>query len=117
MDRKHHAHQLKASQFDISTLAHADYHGGCDGYSQITATYLQSCGYTSFTKDEVITCFNDIISAHEWVYTLWRNMASNTAGPQVDHILQKSLWLFPTLESTVTNEVVDFYDSSRNYAI
>ncbi len=91
MDRERHARQLKASRFDISALAHSDYHGGCDGFSYITAAYLQSCGYTSFSSDDVVTCFNDVILAHERVYTLWTNTTTNTAGPQVDRILQKSI--------------------------
>jgi hypothetical protein len=110
MDHEQHARQLKANCFDISTLVHAGYHGDWDGHKQITAAILQCCGYTNFTSDDIITCFNNIISAHERVYCLWFNMANNTAGPQVDHILQKSLKLFPSLDSNCTNEVIDFYD-------
>jgi hypothetical protein len=31
-------------------------------------------------------------------------------GPQVDRILQKSLSVFPCLDSTATGDVVTFYD-------
>jgi hypothetical protein len=111
MDREQHACQMNASCFDISTLTHARYHGNRDGHEQITDAFLQSCGYTNFTSDDIITCFNNIISAHKRVYHLWFNMANNTAAPQqVDCILQKSLKLFPSLNSNSTNEVGNFYD-------
>jgi hypothetical protein len=110
MDRKQHARQMKASRFDILTLVHAKYHGNRDCHEQIMAAFLQSCGYMSFTSNDIVTCFNDIISAHKQVYCLWFNMSNNTTGPQVDCILQKSLKLFPSLDSNSTNEVVDFYD-------
>jgi hypothetical protein len=35
---------------------------------------------------------------------------SNTFGPQVNRILEKSLKLFPVLESTTTTNAVEFYD-------
>ncbi len=101
---------MKASRFDISTLAHAGYHGFRDGYAQIMAAFLQSCGYMNFTSNDIVTCFNDIISAHKRAYQLWTNTTYNTSGTQVDCILQKSLKLFPALDSTSTNDVVDFYD-------
>jgi hypothetical protein len=110
MDHERHARQLKANRFNISALTHSDYHGGCNGFSYITAAYLQSCGYTSFSSDVVVTCFNNIILVHKQVYTLWTNMTTNMAGPQVERILQKSIKLFPMLESTTTGNVVDFYD-------
>ncbi len=110
MDCEHHARQMKASRFDILTLTHAKYLAFCDGYKWITAAYLQSCGYMSFTSNDIVRCFNNIISAHKHVYQLWTNMTTNTSRPQVDCILQKSLKLFPTLDSMSTNDVVDFYD-------
>jgi hypothetical protein len=110
MDCERHAHQMKASSFDILTLAHTEYHGDRDGHKQIMAAFLQSCGYMSFTSDDIITCFNNIIFAHKQVYCLWFNSSNNTAGPQFNRILQKSLKLFPSLDSNSTDEVIDFYD-------
>ncbi len=70
MDRKRHARQLGASRFDIASLAHASYHAGHYGAPRITASFLQDCGYTNITSDDVVTCFNDIVSAHERIYQL-----------------------------------------------
>jgi hypothetical protein len=96
--------------FDIASLAHASYHAGHYGAPRITATFLQDCGYTNITLDDVVTCFNNIVSTHKRIYQLWTNHYTNTTGPQVSRILEKTLKLFPILDSTSTDEVVDFYD-------
>jgi hypothetical protein len=110
MDRERHARQLGASCFNIASLAHASYHAGHYGAPCITASFLQDCGYTNITSDNVVTCFNDIVSTHERIYQLWTNHTTNTTGPQVSRILEKSLKLFPILDATSTDDVVDFYD-------
>ena len=62
------------------------------------------------TAEEVVICTNDIMYVHQKVRELWFNRSSNTSGPQVDRILQKSLSVFPRLSSTDTGKVVSFYD-------
>jgi hypothetical protein len=94
MDRECHARQVGASRFNISTLVHGDYHAGRYGTPTINTAFLQRCGYTHITLDDVVTCFNDIISAHKYIYQLWMNVTANMQGPQVDCILQKLLKLF-----------------------
>jgi hypothetical protein len=42
--------------------------------------------------------------------TTWHNPVANTYGPQVDRILLKLFKLFPTLDSTITKDLVHFYD-------
>jgi hypothetical protein len=56
-----------------------------------------------------VVCYNDIMHVHQKVRELWYNKSSNTLGPQMDRILQKSLSMFPRLTSTDTSEVVLFY--------
>ncbi len=60
--------------------------------------------------DNVITCFNNIISAHHHILDMWHNPVANTHSPQVDCILLKSFKLFPILELIVTEDVVNFYE-------
>ena len=110
LDRESHARELGASRFDITTLAHADYHAGHYGSARINASFLQDCGFRNISADDVVTCFNDIITAHDTIMDLWTNVTMNTSGPQVNRILKKSLKLFPTLNSTSTEDVIYFYD-------
>jgi hypothetical protein len=73
-------------------------------------SYLVRCGFSMILTDDVITCFDDIILTHRRIRDMWYNPVANTYGTQVDHILLKSFKIFPILESTVTEEVVNFYD-------
>jgi hypothetical protein len=57
-----------------------------------------------------VVCYNDIILGHKKITELWYNGLAHTSGPQVDKIIQKSLSVFPRLESTKVDDVVDFYD-------
>jgi len=47
---------------------------------------------------------------HRRILELWHNPISHTFGPQIDRIITTSLKLLPTLTSTTTENVVDFYD-------
>jgi hypothetical protein len=60
--------------------------------------------------DDVIVCYNDIILAHQKIIELWYNSYAQTSGPQIDRIIQKSLSVFPRLESTKVADAVEFYD-------
>ncbi len=73
---------------------------------------IQACGFgqVTGTAEDVGVCYNDIILAHRKVSELWFNGYAHTSGPQVDKILQKSLSVFPRLESTRVDNVVTFYD-------
>jgi hypothetical protein len=62
-------------------------------------------------------CYNDIIMVHQKVQKLWYNSFSHTTGPQIDCILQKSLAVFPHLESTTTTDVITFYDCLQEFSI
>jgi hypothetical protein len=98
------------SRFDVEQLATPEYHGDKDGVVELTASFLGNCGYNMISTKDVVTCFNNIISAHRCIRESWHNPVTNTFGPQVDRILLKSFKLFPQLDSTATKDVVNFYD-------
>jgi hypothetical protein len=76
----------------------------------LTHAILVKCGYSNIASSDVITCHNDIIAVHCRVRVLWYNPTTHTCGPQIDRIVTKLLKLLPTLESTGTKTVVDFYN-------
>ncbi len=98
------------SCFDVEQLATLEYHGDKDGGVELTASFLGNCGYNMILTKDVVTCFNDIISAHRRIRESLHNPVMNTFGPQVDRILLKSFKLFPQLDSTATEDVVNFYN-------
>ncbi len=96
MDRERHARKLGASCFDIASLAHASYHTGHYGAPCITASFLQDCGYTNITLDDVVTCFNDIVFTHERIYQLWTNHYTNRQVPKSAASLRRHSNSFPS---------------------
>jgi hypothetical protein len=111
-DKETQARTLGAGRFDAIRLACSFYHVGDDGVPTLTEDIIQKCGYTRIkaSANEVVVCYNDIKWVHKKVWELWYNSSSNSMGPQVDHILQKSLSVFPCLTSSDTGDVVTFYD-------
>jgi hypothetical protein len=91
-------------------LATGKYHINSDGVNMLTAGILVNCGYNRITTDNVVTCYNNIIATHCRILNLSHNPMAHTFGPQVDRILLKSFKLFPTLDSTGTDNVVNFYN-------
>jgi hypothetical protein len=80
------------------------------------AGLLADVGYVNIGSDDVVACHNHIIKTHCWTIQLWHNPTANIDGPQVNRILQKSLQLFPTLESTATADAVEFYERLQETA-
>ena len=116
-DRDCRARELKASRSDITALATVPYHCGFDsGVDTLTSAILADVGFGNISSDDVVSCHNEIIDVHRRTIQLWHNVTSHTFGPQVHRILQKSLPLFPKLESTGTAEVVEFYDRFQETA-
>jgi len=109
-DRKHCARQLGVSRFDILGLAHSTYHAGTDGFPTLTSGVLSKVRYNKISTSNVVSCHNNIIRVHRRILELWHNPVSHTFGPQVDRVITKSLKLLPTLASTTTENVVDFYN-------
>ena len=109
-DCKHRARQLGVSRFNILGLAHTTYHAGTDGFPTLTSGVLSKIRYNKISSSNVVSCHNDIIAVHRQILELWHNPFSHTFGPQVDRIITKSLKLLPSLDSTTSENVVDFYD-------
>ncbi len=111
-NRAMHARTLGASRFDVIRLVTKEYHVGMDGIATLTEADIQDCKYgqVKATAEDAVVCYNDIILAHRKVCELWFNGYAHTSGPQVDKTLQKSLSVFPRLESTRVDNVVAFYD-------
>jgi hypothetical protein len=86
-----------------------------DGIDALTSGILSKCGY-NHTSSSDVSCHNNIIGVHRHVHKLWHNPISHTYGPQVDRIITKSPKLLPTLDSTTTDTVVDFYDRLQESA-
>ena len=66
------ARELKTSRFDMTILAHSDYHGGTDGVSDLTIGFIHECGYDSISVEaskDTLLCYNDIILVHWKVVT------------------------------------------------
>jgi hypothetical protein len=76
----------------------------------LTAGFLKTCGYHMISSNDVVMCFDDIISAHCCIQESRHNPVMNTYGPLVNRILLKSFKLFPRLDSTTTNDVMNFYN-------
>ena len=93
-------------------LACPEYHIGMDGITLLTEEILEARGFSQVTGniEDVVMCYNDIILGHAKITELWYNSYNHTSGPQVDKIIQNSLSVFPRLESTKVDDVVNFYD-------
>jgi hypothetical protein len=116
-DRDNRARELKANRSDITALANAPYHCGVDdGVDPLTSGILAAVDYTCIGTDDVVACHNGIIDVHRCTLQMWHKTMSNTFGPQVNRILEKSLKLFPVLESTTTADAVEFYDRLQETA-
>ena len=83
-----------------------------DGIDTLTDDILEACRFAEVTGniEDVVMCYSDIILTHRKITELWYNSYAHTNGPQLDKIIQKSLSVFPCLELTEVDDIVDFYD-------
>jgi hypothetical protein len=104
------ARHLGASRYNVVKLACPEYHIGLDGVPLLTEDILEARGFSQVTGnvEDVVMCYNNIILGHAKITKLWYNGYNHTSGPQVDKIIQKSLSVFPRLESTKVDDVVNF---------
>jgi hypothetical protein len=64
------------------------------------------------TSDDVMLCYNDIISIHSKVFTLWTNTCTQHSGPSIERIVEKAIpTIFPKLDGLTSAELVLFYDN------
>jgi len=102
------------------------YHGGLLGYSTLTDTLLNNCGFasslaaTSLSYIDLTNAYSNLRAIHTLVMAQWYNGHSNTpwssgtsttSGPQVYRLIGKQLSILPKLKDTETSTVIDFYDN------
>jgi hypothetical protein len=109
-NQENKARKPGTSRLNILGLAMGKYHIDSNGVHMLMMGILVNCGYNRIVSEDVVTRYNDIIAAHHHILDLWHNPTAHTFGPQVSRILLKSFKLFPTLDSTGTDNVVNFYN-------
>ena len=111
VDRRRSALKAKKCPLDIAALGNSAYHGGDDGYEKLTESIVHACGYDScILNTDVLQSYGEIILLHKDTRRLWVNLRANTAGPQLDRIIEKGLTTFPRLAATDVVSIIDFYD-------
>jgi hypothetical protein len=108
----HQALKANVSCFDSAALCDCNYHGGAHGLPALTVPDIQSCGYAAINTDNIVLCFNDIISQHAKVIAGWVNTRTQQSGPSVERIMERAVpTIFPKLEGILTAKLVAFYDN------
>ncbi len=105
---------LKAnvSCFDSAALCDSNYHGSVHGLPALTVPDIQSRGYAVMNTDDIVLCFNDIISQHAKVIAGWVNTRTQQSGPSIKRIVERAVpTIFPKLEGISTAKLVAFYDN------
>ena len=111
VDRRRNALKAKKCPLDIAALGNPAYHGGDDGYEKLTENIVHACGYDScILNTDVLQSYGEIILLHKDTRRQWVNLRANTAGPQLDRIIEKGLATFPRLAATDVESIIDFYD-------
>ena len=62
---------------------------GPNGHPTLLEQDIQVHGYASIDFNDVVLCFNDIISLHIKVIATWTNTRTQFSGPLVEHIMEK----------------------------
>ena len=105
------------SRFDFAALCDPHYHGGRDGLPTLTIGDIRERGYTSINTDDVVLCFNDIISLHSKVLSSWTNLHYLQSGPTIDRIVEKAVpTILPKLEGLLAAELVSWYDNLQKFS-
>jgi hypothetical protein len=106
------AMKANVSCFDVAALCDSQYHGGPNGLSILTIPDIHAYGYMSITSNNVMLCFNDIISMHSKVLASWMNTHTQHSGPSIQRIVKKAIpAILPKLNGLTSVELVLFYDN------
>ncbi len=111
-DKECQARNLCISCHDIAGLVASAYHGGINGITKWTISFIRVCGYQSFTMESannVLPCYSSIQLLHKKVWQAWFNPRTLQSGSTVKHILKHGLLVFPKLRHTEVKDVVAFY--------
>jgi hypothetical protein len=77
-----------------------------------TVSDIQSRGYAAMNNDDIVLCFNNIISQHAKVMAGWVNTRTQQSGPSIERIVERAVpTIFPKLEGISTAKLVAFYDN------
>jgi hypothetical protein len=110
--RRCQASWAKVSRYDFAALCDPFYHGGTNGLATLSIQDIKARGYTSINSDDVVLCFNDIITLHAKVISSWSNTHSQQSGPSVKHIIEKAVpTVLPKLDGLTPADMVLFYDN------
>jgi hypothetical protein len=90
----HQTLKANASHFNIAALCDPHYHCGTDDLSILTIPDICACGYMLITSDNVMLCFNDIISMHSKVLESWTTPVPNTVAHPLSISLKRLFQLF-----------------------
>jgi hypothetical protein len=66
-DKERQAWNLYISHHDIVGLAASAYHGGTNGITELTISFIHVCGYQSFTTEsanDILPCYSSIQLLH-----------------------------------------------------
>ena len=106
------------SCFDFAGLCDPHYHGGCNDLPTLTIGDIQDRGYTSINTDDVVLCFNDIISLHSKVLSSWTNPHYQQSGPTIDRIVEKAVpIILPKREGLLAAKLVSWYDTLQKISL
>jgi hypothetical protein len=109
--------KVNVSCFDIAALCDPCYHGGPNGLSILTIPDIWAHDYMLITSDDIMLCFNDIISMNLKVLALWTNTCTQHSGPSVEHIAKKAdPTILPKLDSLML-ELLLFYDNLQKISL
>jgi hypothetical protein len=100
-DKERQAWNLCISRHDIAGLAALAYHGGTNGITELTISFIQACGYQCFkteSANNVLPCYSSIQLFYKKIRQAWLNQCTHKSGLLVKRILKYGLLVFLKLQ-------------------